>query len=365
MPTVYRFAAERIQPVAEAIFRGAGSPRAEAALVAGRLVKSNLTGHDSHGLIRIPRSMGWVRDGTIQPGAKTGFLRDNGSTAVLTGGRGYGQVAADEAMRVAVSRAREHQIAAIGVTDLTHIGRLADYAVAAAEAGMIGMVFTATGGYSRLVAPFGGAERRMSTNPMAVAFPSEREYPVVFDFASSAYAEGKFRVFTEGGLPAPEGVLIDKDGRPTTDAEDLYRGGAILPLGGRQGYKGYLLNFMMEVLGGLLTGGGFIGKEDNPPFNNCTMMIVLNVAAFRELPVFKSELERLIAFLKDTAPSEGGGVLCPGEPEARMEAERREKGIPLAEATVAKIQAEMDTYGVDEDLAALGAPSDEAVWNYQ
>ena len=143
--------------------------------------------------------------GPIPPWAKTDFVRANGSTAVLTGGRGYGQVAADEAMRVAVSRAREYQVAAIGVTDLTHIGRLADYAIAAAEAGMIGMVFTATGGYSRLVAPFGGAERRMSTNPMAVAFPSEREYPVVFAFAPRASSEGQFRVFTTGGPPPREG----------------------------------------------------------------------------------------------------------------------------------------------------------------
>ena len=374
MPTVYRFSPDMLQSAAESVFRSAGSPEAEAALVAGRLVKSNLTGHDSHGVIRIPRYLGWVRDGTIRPGARTGFLRDNGSTAVLTGNRGYGQVAADEAMRVAVARAREHHVVAIGVTDLTHIGRLADYAVTAAEAGMIALVFTSTGGYSRIVAPFGGEERRMSTNPMAVAFPSRRdsgrESPVVFDFASSAFAEGKFRVFADAAVPAPEGVLIDSEGRPTTDAEDLYRGGAILPLGGRQGHKGYLLNFLMEVLGGLLTGGGFVGKEEAPPFNNCTMMIVLNVAAFRGLPAFTSELEQLIAHLKATRPAEDGKggtegeVLYPGELEARMETKRRAEGIPLARATVEKIQAELDHYGVETNLMTHGRPSDEPVWNY-
>jgi uncharacterized oxidoreductase len=364
MDRIFLFPPEPLKQVARDIFRGAGSPEPEAALIAERLIKSNLTGHDSHGIIRIPRYMGWVRDGTIHPGRPVDILRDNGSTVVLTGNRGYGHVVATEGMQVAIERARAHRLAAVGVTDLSHIGRLADYAVMASEAGMIGMVFTATGGFSRLVAPFGGAERRMSTNPMAVGFPSDREFPVVFDFATSAYAEGKFRVFSEGGVPTPPGVLIDKDGRPSTDPDDLYDGGAILPLGGDQGYKGYLLNFMMEVLGGLLTGGGFLGREEEPPFNNCSLMIVLDVAAFRELPAFKAELERLIAFLKDTRVDEGGEVLYPGEKEERKERERRVKGIPLAGTTVGKLAEEMATYGVPGDLLALGTETSEPAWKY-
>ena len=364
MDTVYLFPHERLQQVTHDILIGAGSPTPEAALVAQRLVKSNLTGHDSHGVIRIPRYMDWVRDGTIQPGQQVDFLRDNGSTAVITGHRGYGQVVATEAMKVAIQRAREHMVAAIGVTDLTHIGRLADYVVMAADAGMIGLVFTSTGGFSRLVAPFGGAERRMSTNPMAVAFPSDREYPVVMDFASSAYAEGKFRVFNEAHVPTPPGILLDKEGRPSTDPEDLYQGGAILPLGGDQGYKGYLLNFMMEVLGGLLTGGGFVGKEENPRFNNCSLMVVLNVSAFRELPAFKAELEELIAYLKASRVAEGNEVLYPGEKEARKEAERRAKGVPLAETTVGKLQDEMKRYGVPGELLADGTVAPDAAWKY-
>jgi LDH2 family malate/lactate/ureidoglycolate dehydrogenase len=364
MDPVYLFPHAHLERVAHDILRGAGSPEAEAALVAQRLLKSNLSGHDSHGIIRIPRYMGWVRDGTIRPGQRVDFLRDNGSTAVLTGHRGYGQVVATEAMQVAVQRAREHRLVAVGVTDLTHIGRLADYAVLAAAAGMIGMVFTSTGGFSRLVAPFGGAERRMSTNPMAVAFPSDRAEPIVFDFASSAYAEGKFRVFSEGHVPTPPGILIDAAGAPSTDADDLYGGGAILPLGGEQGYKGYLLNFMMEVLGGLLTGGGFVGKEEKPVFNNCSLLIVLDVTAFRELPAFKAELEGLIAYLKASRAAPGGEVLYPGEKEARSEARRRAEGVPLAETTVRNLQAEMQRYGVAGELLPHGTPAPDASWKY-
>ncbi|HEX9843330.1 MAG TPA: Ldh family oxidoreductase [bacterium] len=364
MDTVYLFPHERLQQVTHDILIGAGSPEPEAALVAERLLKSNLTGHDSHGIIRLPRYMDWVRQGIIKLGQKVDFLRDNGSTALITGHRGFGQVVASEAMKVAVQRAREYMVAAVGVTDLTHIGRLADYAVMAGSAGMIGMVFTSTGGFSKLVAPFGGAERRMSTNPMAVAFPSDREQPIVLDLASSAYAEGKFRVFSDAHTSTPPNILLDKDGQPSTNPDDLYGGGAILPLGGEQGYKGYLLNFMMEVLGGLLTGGGFVGKEEHPLFNNCSLMIVLNVAAFRDLPAFKGELEQLIAYLKSSRLAPGGEVLYPGEKEARSEAARRAKGVPLAETTVRNLQAEMERYGVPGELIGEGTVAPDAAWKY-
>jgi uncharacterized oxidoreductase len=337
--TLY-FEWESLTQAAHDLARATGSPEQEAELLAQRLIKANLTGHDSHGVIRMAR-------------ARPEFLLDNGSTAVLTGNRGYGQVAADHATTVAIERASQYGIAGVGVTDLAHVGRLADYAIRAAEAGMIGMVFTSTGGFSALVAPFGGKSRRMATNPMAVAFPSDREQPIVFDMATSAYAEGKFRVMVDGGHEAPEGLLIDKEGRPTTDPADLYGGGAILTVGAKLGYKGYLLNFMVEALSGLLTGGGYIGRDKEPIFNNCTMMIVINVERFRDLPEFKRELEALVGYLKDSPSLPGEEVLYPGEPEARREAERRRTGIPLAGKTVENLQAELDRYGVSTQLLEL------------
>ena len=355
---------KHLRDVTRDILRGAGSDAPEAEVVAERLIKANLTGHDSHGIIRIPRYMMWLRDGMIVPNQHTDIIRDNGATVLLSGHRGYGQVAATETVELAIERARTHQIAAVGVTDLAHIGRLADYCLMGAEAGMVTMLFTSTGGYSKLVAPYGGSDRRMSTNPIAAAFPSDREHPVVFDLATSAYAEGKFRVMVEGKVPAPDGVLFDPEGNPSNDPEDLYRLGAIMPLGGAQGYKGYLLNFLVEVLGGLLTGGGFVGKETDPPFNNCTMMLLLNVTAFRELPAFKEELNAFIDFLKQSRPDATGGVMYPGEKEVKYEAKRTADGVPLAATTVANLQGEMDRYGVSGDLASSGTPSNEPAWQY-
>jgi uncharacterized oxidoreductase len=174
------------------------------------------------------------------------------------------------------------------------------------------------------------------------------------DMATSVFAEGKLRVMLAAGKPAPEKALLDKDGNPTTNPADFYAGGALLPLGGVQGYKGYLLNFMVEVLAGLLTGGGYAGGNDKAPFNNCTLMIVIDVQKFRELPLFKSELESMIKFLKDTPVAEGKEVLYPGEKEFRHEKAVLKSGVPLADQTVKAIQEELDRYQVPLHLADLG-----------
>ena len=365
MDRVFLFPHEDVQRVAADIFRASGSPEAEAELVAQRLVKANLTGHDSHGVIRIPRYMGWVREGKLRPGQQADVVHDHGPMCLLKGYLGYGQVIATTAMELAIERARRHCVAAVGVTDLSHIGRLADFAVMAADADMIGVVVTCSGGFSKLVTPFGGSEALMSTNPIAAAFPSDRDFPVVLDLATSGWAEGKVRILVEAGLSTPEDVLLGPDGQPSTDPNDLYNGGCLRPLGGDQGYKGYLLNFMVEALAGLLTGGGFVGDgRPDPPFNNCSLMIVLDVTAFRPLHTFKDELERLIAYLKNCRPGHGGTVHYPGEIEAQRETRRRAQGIPLAETTVKYIQAEIDRLGVAADLLSLGTETKDPAWEY-
>jgi len=346
MSETFYFAPDPIKQAVYELCRASGSPGREAELVASRLVKSDLTGHPSHGLLRIPLYMRMIRRKIIVPGANPELILDHGSTALLDGNRAYGQVAAEKTMAVAIERAFANGIAAVGVTNLGHIGRLADYAVSAARADCIGVVFTSAGGAASLVAPFEGSSARMATNPIAVGVPSDREYPIVFDMATSVWAEGKFRALRAAGKPAPEHTLIDRRGRPTKNPDDLFEGGAILPLGGEQGYKGYLLNFMVEVLAGLLTGGGYAGMEGNPVFNNCTTMIVLDVKRFRPLPRFKMELENMIGYLKDSQTLQGKEVLYPGEVEARREEELRRTGIPLDARTLERLQEEMDHYGV-------------------
>ena len=354
MNDTFYFKPETLRRTVFDLCRASGSPQDEAELVSRRLLKADLTGHPSHGTIRIPTYMTALRDNLIKPGAIPEVVRDNGSTALINGNRSYGQVGAEKAMTVAIEKALEHGIAAVGVTNLAHIGRLADYANSASQAGCLSLVFTSGAGVSWLVAPFEGLARRMATNPIAMGIPSDREYPIVMDMATSVFAAGKLRVMLAAGKSAPEKTLIDKDGNPTTNPADFFSGGALLPLGGVQGYKGYLLNFMVEVMAGLLTGGGHVGGDSNARFSNSTLMIVIDVQKFRELPVFKFELENMIKFLKDSPVVEGGEVLYPGEKEFRNEQAVLKSGVPLADQTVKAIDEELDRYKVPIRLADLG-----------
>ena len=354
MSETYYFAREDLEKTVSDLCKASGSPQEEADLVAMRLVKSDLTGHPSHGVTRIPMYMGMVRAGIVKPGAAVEIDIDNGSTVLINGNDNFGQVVAQRTIEVAIERALAHGVAAVGMTNLGHIGRLADYSVKAAEANCIGIVFTTTGGVSFLVAPYGGNSRRMGTNPISIALPSDWRFPVVMDMATSVFAEGKLRVMVDNERATPEKSILDKDGEPTTNPSDFYDGGALLPLGGDQGFKGYLLNFMTEALAGILTNGGYMGRDENPKFNNCTMMILIDVTKFRAIADFKSDLEKFIGFMKASPTHEGEEVLYPGEVEERKETEMLKTGIPLADKRVEKIQEALDRLEVPIKIAELG-----------
>ena len=355
MESFKRFSPEILEEAAFGVFSASGSPEAEARLLARRLTQASLAGHDSHGILRVHHYMTQLRDGLIRPGVTPTVERDNGSTVLLRGNRAYGQIVAEEGMRIAIERARERGVAAVGILENLHIGRLADYVITAAREGMIGMIFAAAGGSAQLVTPFGGIRRRWATNPLAVAFPSRREFPVVFDMATSVIANGKLRVARDEGRPVEEGLMIDGSGNPSTDPADMERGGALLPLGDALGHKGYLLAFLVEVLGGLLTGAGFAHTEEEPPFSNPSFMIALDVTRFRTLDAFRDELEQLIAYLKATPSRPGEEVLSPGEVEERNERERRANGIPLPMLTMRNLQSELDRFGIGTNLESLAS----------
>ena len=194
------------------------------------------------------------------------------------------------------------------------------------------------------MAPFGGAKARLGTNPICFAVPSNLEGPLFFDMATSAAAAGKIDVAMARGKQVPPGWLIDAEGKPTTDPRVLRKGGALLPLGGAEGYKGYGLAAMVEIFSGLLTGLGF-GVEPTGRHNDGCFIAVFNVAAFRDLGTFKREVTEFANYLKATPPAEGfDRVYYPGEIEFEREQERRANGIPIEDATwegLRKLAAEL------------------------
>src|SRR3989440_2268282 len=305
--------ADRLEEVGRALFEAAGAPKEEAALVMRHIVGANLVGHDSHGVIQIATYIDRIEAGHIVPGAPWVIVKESPTTTVVDGHGGCGYVANERAMRMTIEKAEKSNVAAATVFRQGHIGRLASYTLMAAKAGMIGLITADSGRSPKAVAPFGGREARLGTNPISIAMPSDLEGPLYLDMATSAAAAGKIALSVARGTPVPPGWIIDRDGRPTTDPSQLRQGGALLPVGGSEGYKGYGLSVMVEILCGLLTGLGF-GVEPTGRHNDGCFMAVFNVAAFRPLSEFNKDIGAFIKYLKETPPAGGSsGVLYPGQ----------------------------------------------------
>jgi len=335
---------EQLEHVTCQIFAALGTPEADARWIATLLVRANLRGHDSHGVIRIPQYVGSIRRREANPKPTIRVVSETPTTALVDGDLGLGQVVARRATEVAVDKTRAQGLAAVGCTRTGHIGRLADYAELAASEGLIAMLWV-NAPTAQAVVPWGGIARRLATNPLAVALPGRQGPALSLDMASSVVAEGKVRVRRNRKEATPPGWLIDAQGQPTTDPEAFYREprGALLPVGE---HKGYGLSLIVEILGGILSRTGAAGPETGP-VQNGVLMLCLDPARFLPLDQFHAEVERLIAYVKSSPTARGvGEILVPGEPEERTAAERRRNGIFVEEETWEQIRAIATELGI-------------------
>ncbi len=342
------------------LLEAAGCSAAEGRRVADRLVMANLTGHDSHGVARLPRYVGQVEGGLVVPDRQVTTLSDGGAFALLDGGAGFGQTVGEQAVELGCARARTHGVAVIGLANAGHLGRIGDWAELAAAHGLASIHLVNVRGRS-IVAPFGTADRRMSTSPFCAGVPVTGEPPIILDFATSFVAEGKAMVAAAGGPPLPEGALVAADGSPTTDPEALYGPsvaradpdpsmgpGALNVFGG---HKGSGLNLMIELLAGALTGSGVnrtLKHDDTRPFANGMLSIYLDPDRFAGTAAFEAQVEDYADYVRSARPLPGHtAVLLPGDKERQRRAERERDGIPLARGTWQGLVALGERLGVD------------------
>lgn len=328
------------------IFRAAGAPDSVAGRVADALVEANLTGHDSHGVIRITEYLNGIREGRIDPQAEPEIIHETPTTLRVNGHWGFGHVVASWTMNRVLDKAAEHNLAAASIFHCGHIGRVGAYPSMAAERGFIAMAFVNGGAAEPRVAPFGGIRPVFGSNPLAAAVPIEGHAQIVLDFSTSVVASGKIRVARDKGEEVPEGWILDRKGHPTRCPQDYYDGGMLLPAAG---HKGYSLGLMVEVLGGVLGGAGApILPRSGYDVGNGVFFLVLNVGAFRPLGEFMAEMRELAITIKATPPAAGGGeVLLPGEPEQRERACRLSEGIDIPDNTWQAMVTEARNLGVD------------------
>ncbi len=316
MPTV---AVENLTRYVTRIFVACGLDEASAAAVAEHLVDAEADGITSHGVIRVPQYVDAIEQKKIALDAQLRVVRESASTAVLDGGHGLGQIMARQAMDVAVNKARQSGMAGVTLVNCSHTGRLASYTRQAAVAGMIGIVMVNAGGSGQWVAPFGGREGRLSTNPISIAIPSGDRPLLLIDFATSAAPEGKVRAHLTSNKPLPDGWIVDHAGNVSTNPADLYGPprGAILPFGGAQGYKGFSLALFVDVLAGALSGAG-VCRADAPHDSTTdgVFSMAIDVSHFCTPAAFAEYVEQLTQHVKSSQPMSGfTQVVLPGEPE--------------------------------------------------
>jgi uncharacterized oxidoreductase len=339
-------ASEALRELTRDIFAAAGCGPEEAGRVAHHLVEANLTGHDSHGVIRIPSYVDWLRSGKVLANKTASVVLENDAIAVVDGEFGLGQTVGEQAVHLGVEKCRRQGVSVVALRNSGHLGRIGEWALMAAREGCISLHWVNTSGAGILVAPHGGIDRRVSANPIAAGVPVDGAEPLVLDMSACTIAEGKIRVALNRGVPVPDGCIIDGQGQPTNDPRVFYGDpGAILPIAG---HKGAGLGIIAEMLAGALTGSSCSNPENAGRVVNGMLSIYLDPAAFGSRQDFADEAARFIAWVKSSrtvAPD--GQIFMPGEIEQRTRTHRLREGIDLDDTTRAQIADTAASLGIN------------------
>ena len=324
----------QLNTLATLILEGAGVSATDAAIVGHELADANLVGHDSHGVMRLVQYVQMIQDGHVKLGAPLAILKEAPGYALIDGGFNFGQVVMSQALDLAIAKGRETGTATVLIRNCNHVGRLGAYTQRAAEAGFLATMCVNAPGPGG-VAPFGGVERRIGTNPISMSAP-RGDSAMVLDMTTSATAEGKLRVSHQKGEQVPEGLIIDSEGHPTTDPGVFYKApvGSILPLGGpMMGHKGFGLAVMIDVFCGILSGSG-IARTDLPRGANGVWMSLISVEHFLPRDEYDAWMAQYATYVKSSRTAPGvTEILLPGEIEERRAADRAANGVSIPDET--------------------------------
>jgi LDH2 family malate/lactate/ureidoglycolate dehydrogenase len=341
------FTAAELRETATAIFRAAGADAEPTEILVDHLIDANLAGHDSHGVQHIPGYVQSIENGVIQPNARPTIVRETATSALLDGQWTFGQVSARRGTELAVAKAKEAGVAVVGVVRCTHIGRLGTYPTLAAKQGV--MLMVTVGNLMSQTVPYGGRKGVFGTNPFSFGFPAGQHADLMVDFATSTVAGGKVAVARAKHEQLPPGVLLDKDGNPTTDPQAMFEGGMLVPFGAHKGSALAVLSILLSHV--LVPGSDYLGKF---PLTG-TFILGIDAGLFRDRSVVETETDQVFDRIKAVPPAAGfSEVLVPGEPEIRSAERRLREGIPVPDDTWAEIVATGRRLGVPVDVVATG-----------
>ena len=336
----------------EAILLAWNMPPTNAASTAEIMSWADLHGIDSHGMSMIPGYDERRRTGKMRMEAVPRIVRETPVSAVVDGDGGLGHVTSRLAMDTAIRKARMIGVGISAVRNSSHFGACGFYAKMAADAGFIGMVTTSASGIQ--VAPTGGAQARLGTDPIAFAAPARDGEPFLLDMATTTVAAGRVRNKANEGLPTPPGWVLTKDGAPSTDPlEAREKGGFLTSLGGSpegSSYKGYGLAGMVNILSAALSGATMITDPNHTKLPGTMgighFFLAIDPALFRDPDEFRADVTRFCDGLRATRPIDPDKpVLVAGDPERRNAALRLQAGIPVGPNLLAEIRGIAEASG--------------------
>lgn len=346
------FKHQDVSPLGVAVMQGAGATREEAELIVDHHIDAILYGENDHGYPLGTQYIPDIKAGTIKPGAPYTIEKETPTTLMVDGHFNFGHYVSHHVMQRLIVKAKTSMVAAASIRYQCHVGRLIDYTAMAAREGMVALMMCDGGWGPKFMAPVGGRDRRLGLNPWSMALPNDTGGIVGFDMTASVSSGSKVIGARQRGDKIPEGWIIDRDGKPTTDPNDFFNGGSFLPAGGIVAHKGYALCFMIEALADVLSGMEF--REDPsrswPIIDGC-FMAIFNVEAFRPLIDFKRDLGDFLDWVKSSRPAEGSpGVFYPGERSTLHRARAEREGIDIPRFIFDRILAYAREYNIDTRL---------------
>ena len=323
--------ADELKQLVKEMLVAVKTDEANAAIVAKHLVSANLSGVDTHGVWQLPNYIAAIQAGELVPAARPEIVTETDTSALVRGNWTFGQVVAKFAVEKAIAKAAKHDVAVVGLVESHHIGRLGEYAEAAAAEGMIAMVWGGGFGEKRpRVVPHGGRGAVLGTNPVAMGLPAGREPRMLFDFATAASSGVKIVNAQRTRQEVPDGWIVDKEGNPTNNVDDLLEGGGQIPFGE---HKGYALAVTAEWLGRVFTGSAEFSEANRGGLyfsHSGAAMMVFRASLFQPFSDYAKRADRLRKRIEAVPPAAGvEKVLIPGDPELQARALRRREGIPI------------------------------------
>ena len=310
--------------------QGVGAEDAE--MVAECLIEADLRGVQTHGLSRLSGYVERLQRGLLNPHPRMTVTKPTAVCASLYGDNGFGFLVGRRGMAEAMSMAKEYGVGVVAAHNSNHYGMAASYLIQAVNEGYFAFVFTNA---AKSMPPWGGREGLFGTNPFAAGAPAGQKPPFILDMSPTVAARGKIRLAEKRNETIPEGYALDKDGKSTTDPKAAL-GGVVLPIGS---FKGSGISMLMDILSGVFSGAGFAGGVNDQyndweqPQNVGHFFMALKPGIFITEQAFRDRMDILIERVKSTPLADGfDEILMPGEKEARLAAERRQFGIPYAEA---------------------------------